>query len=82
MQAVGLTDDDGGVFPLIACGKLGVEKLRRTADASERIFHFVREVSQKGLGGLVHPRLLFLTHQLHGVVHGGDFQHPIALASR
>ncbi len=52
LQAVGLVDDDLGVFGQLPRIDLHLEQLRRTADAAERILDLVREVADQLLVGL------------------------------
>ena len=52
LQAIGLVDDDLGVFLQVARLDLHLQQLRRAADAAQRILDLVREVADQLLVGL------------------------------
>jgi inorganic triphosphatase YgiF len=53
LQAVGLLDDDLGVFVQLRVGEFALEQLRRAADAAERVLDLVGEVADQLAVGLL-----------------------------
>ena len=47
LQAIGLLDDDLGVFVQLRIGQFPLEQLRRTTDATQRILDFMSEIADQ-----------------------------------
>ena len=71
LQAVGLMDDDLGVFGELAAFQLHLQQLRRTADAAQGIFDFVGQVANQFLVGLG-----LVAQALFAILAGVLFQGP------
>ena len=74
LQPVGLGDYHARVFAFFARSQLGFQQLRRSADASERIFDLVRQVAHQPAVGLAQVELPLLPAQLQLLLDGGELE--------
>ena len=73
LQAVGLLDDDLGVFAQSGVVELVFKKLGRAADASERILDFVRQIADQFAVGQLLLEQSFLARGLDLLVDRPEF---------